>query len=120
VFLNNVVASLLLQHDQNTYKLKQLVSDCAMIARYMRVRNIPTLMHTVPNKKNIERVLTGLGYKIVTIKSHAAIKNDEVVVDLSRRENFRELLGLYYYNIGFLQHMVMDVVICKALVILGN
>ena len=120
MFLNNVVASLLLQHDEATYNLKDLVADCSLIYKYMQARGIATIMHTAPNKSNIERVLAGLGYKIVTEKTNAAIKNVTQNVNLSIRENFKELLGLYYYNIGYMQHMVMDVVIGKVLTNLGG
>jgi len=118
VFLNNLVASLLLQHDQRTYPLQRLVTDCEKLYAYMQAREISTIMHTAPNKKNIERVLTGLGYKIL---SHPTDRSAHQVVDLKLRDNdHKELLSLHYYSTGLMQHMVMDVVIGKVLVTLAK
>lgn len=71
-------------------------------------------MTQIPNKKNIERVLSGLGYKIETTKNNVN-KNVDQVINLEREMNKRELLSLSYYSIGIVQHMVMDVVIGKVL-----
>jgi len=44
VFLNNVVASLLLHRDGEVYPLRELIRDCQTLYRYFNVRDISTIM----------------------------------------------------------------------------
>lgn len=85
VFLNNLIASLLLQHDNADYKLDQLVSECQQLYDYFQERSVSTLIHAAPNKKNIERVLKGLGYKVVTKQKNAVVSKVKQVIDLTKK-----------------------------------
>lgn len=64
VFLNMVVASLLLYHDEDTYPLKDLVNNCRKLYMYFKLREIDTIMTQTPSQKSIENVLAGLGFKL--------------------------------------------------------
>jgi glycerol-3-phosphate O-acyltransferase len=98
VFLNQVVASLLLQCKEENYPLKELVKNCIQLYDYFKARDIILMMFTPPNKKNIERVLEGLGYSVKTTKSNTNNKTLEQVVVLTKKQNHRELLSLAYYT----------------------
>jgi len=100
IFLNQVVASLLLQCKEEFYPLKELLKNCIHLYDYFRARDMPLIMFTSPNKKNIERVLEGLGYSVKMMKSKTTIKTTEQVVLLSKKQNHRELLSLAYYTIA--------------------
>jgi hypothetical protein len=87
LFLNNVVASLLLQREDDVYPLVKLVEDCQTLFQYFRFRGIDTFMTQSPSKKSIERVLDGLGYKVKTVKKMGSTKIMESVVSLGKKAN---------------------------------
>jgi glycerol-3-phosphate O-acyltransferase len=64
VFLNNVVASLILHHNEESYPLKDLVRDCQTLYLYFKIREIDTIMTQKPTQKSVESVLAGLGYTV--------------------------------------------------------
>ena len=77
------------------------------------MREIDTIMTQNPIQKNVESVLAGLGYKLeATSKNN---KKTNKLVNLEKKQNKRDLLSLAYYSISLVQHMVMDIVICKIL-----
>lgn len=110
-----LVASLLMLCTTEEYPVKTLVKDCLRLHAYCEARDILINMHTAPNRKNIERVLAGLGYKIKTVKTSPSVKSAEQVVIMDKKQNIREQLSLCYYAMGVTQHMVMDIVIGKVL-----
>jgi len=111
-----VVASLLMLYDEEQYPLRKLVKDCQQLYSYFQARDILSNMQTAPNKKNIERVLAGLKYKVRTVKaSGGAEKSGEHIVIMDKKQDMRENLSLCYYALGITQHMVMDIVIGKIL-----
>ena len=72
-----LVSSLLMLCNDDEYPLKRLVKDCQRIHAYFEARDILTNMHAAPNKKNIERALSGLGYRIKTVQSSASLKTPD-------------------------------------------
>ena len=96
VFLSMVIASLLLQLEEDTYPLKDLVRDCERLYHYFKLRGVNMVMTQKPNKKAIEKVLGGLNYDVKNQK-RAASKLAEPHILLGKKKNQREQMSLYYY-----------------------
>lgn len=117
IFLNMIVASLLLQQENDVYFLKELVNNCQKLYAYLQARSIKTTMTQSPNRKTVIKVIEGLGYKLRPIKSNitSASKSVEYEIFLEKKQNQRELLSLSYYSINILQHIAMESFLGKIL-----
>lgn len=93
----------------------QLVKDCEKLYEYFKTRGIHSLMTLPPTKNSIKSVISGLGYTTQSFSKAKDSSKQELAVNLTKKQNQREQLSLFYYSIGVGQHLVLDFLICKIL-----